>query len=133
MKERKPSTGKVVLSTLLFWGILLFGPFVLAVFNALSPVSYEQGSLGFLIFTIIAQGASALIAWYVASYVFDGVCRKATGINCVVGATVLVILAILTARSVQIIISYAIAVVALIVGAVDCLRDRNTKTENEQG
>lgn len=132
MKVGKISVGKIVLSTLLFWAILLFGPFLLVLWNELSPVRYEQGSLGFLFFSTIVQGLAGLIAWYAASHVFEGKCCQTTGINCVVGATLFVPLTFISAVSWQEVISNGVAVVALIAGAIYCFAERNKEREKAE-
>lgn len=127
--NNKKSIGKAFLVTLLFWALLIFGPFLLVIWNELSLVRYDQGTLGYQFFATITQAISALIAWYAASHVFDGAYCRASGVNCIVGATVMVLLLVLNAGSIQVIVSYGLTVVALIAGAVTCFREHDSKAK----
>lgn len=130
MKQKK-SVGKVILSTILFWVIIFLGPFLLVLWNDLSLIRYDRGSLGFLFFATIVQGIAAVIAWYAASHVFDGACCLSAAVNCIVCATFLVLMIFVTTDTVQGIISNVVAIVALIVGAVACFQGHDERKRKE--
>lgn len=130
MKQTK-AFGKGVLATVLFWAIVILGPFAIVIWNDLSLVRYDRGTLGYLFFATIIQGIAAAIAWNAASYIFDGAYCRATGINCIVCATLLVVLALVSASSVQELISDGLAIVILVVGAVVCFRKYDAKKARE--
>lgn len=126
--SRKCNAGKMVLVTLLFWAILILGPFLVMLWNALSPASYNRGTIGYLCFTTVAQGIAACIAWYASSSAFDGAYCRVAGVNSIIGATVFVFLIFLSGIM-QVIISNIIAAIALAAGAVYCFRQYDKMKE----
>lgn len=130
MKQKK-SVWKVILSTILFWVIIFLGPFLLVLWNDLSLIRYDRGSLGFLFFATIVQGIAAVIAWYAASHVLDGACCLSAAVNCIVCATFLVLMIFATTDTVQGIVSNVVAIVALIVGAVACFQGHDERKRKE--
>lgn len=122
---------KRFLSILLFWGLVLFGPILVWLWNALSPASYHPGTLGYLVFSVSTQAIAVLIAWYAASHVFDGAHCKAIGINCVVGATLLVVLALSAVQWTKT-ISFGLAALAMVGGAVYCFQAAERDNRNRR-
>ena len=84
--EEKRSTGKAILSAVLFWVITLVGPFAIVIWNELSLVRYDQGTLGYLFFSTIVQGLAVAIAFYASSHVYGGAYYRVAFVCCIVSA-----------------------------------------------
>lgn len=122
--EEKRSTRKAILSAVLFWVITLVGPFAIVIWNELSLVRYDQGTLGYLFFSTIVQGLAVAIAFYASSHVYGGAYYRVTFVCCIVSATLFVVFAITQSQTTQGIISNVFATVLSIAGAVYCSKDR---------
>lgn len=124
--DEKRSVGKTILSAVIFWAIVVFGPFVVYLWNEISPARMEQGMLSYAIFLLVIQGACVAIAYYASSHVFDGAYHKVTFVCCIVSATLFVVMAIsktdFLEQNMQTIISYVFAAIISVVCAVFCAR-----------
>lgn len=65
--------GKKILASVSFWGLILFGPVLLALWNSLSFNAMRQGELLYLIFIISGQAISATAACFAARHILRDV------------------------------------------------------------
>lgn len=122
--EEKRSAGKVALSAVLFWVITLVGPFAIVLWNDLSLVKYDQGTLGYLLFATLVQGIAVAIAFYASSHVYGGAYYRVAFVCCIISATLFVVFTITQSQTTQGIISNVFAAVLSVIGAVYCSKDR---------
>lgn len=124
--NEKRSVGKTILSAVIFWAIVVFGPFAIYLWNEISPARMEPGMLSYAIFLFVLQGVSVAIACYASSHAFGGAYHKVTFVCCIVSATLFVVMAISKAdfleQNLQTIISYVFAAIISVVCAVYCAR-----------
>lgn len=111
--------GRVVGATAAFWAILLFGPMVVALWNALDPYSAKQGSLVFLVISLAAQAASAWVAYLASKRILGGSGGMTVTVNAIVAALVMVFLVFVAANSTREVISDVATIAALVLAIVD--------------
>lgn len=66
MLEKIPVSLRWVLAPVLFWLVILLGPFVIVFWNWISPYSMEPGTITYLIFSICLQPFASVLACYIA-------------------------------------------------------------------
>lgn len=116
---------KPILITLSFWGLVLFGPVLLRLWNALSPAQYHPGDLGYVVFIVLSQGISCALAYYAANHISEGLHQYAVVVNGVVACTlqaILIIFALIQKVPTGNMISGIISFVVLIIGAVSSIK-----------
>lgn len=113
---------KKVFAVLSFWALILFGPALLAIWNALSFYRIEEGTLLFLVFTLLAQPISAWLAVSAAEHFCPSSESKLALVNTTIAAALLAFVAILSTSGWKEIVSDALTEVVLIWRAVSMCR-----------
>lgn len=86
--EKIPRKLRWILSVITFWGLTLFLPFVLVLWNWISPYKMEPGTLSFLFFSICAQPFSCMMACYGAEKIAPDNNSTIVVVNATVSCTV---------------------------------------------
>lgn len=123
------STGKKILATLVFWVFAVFGGIVPMLWNALSPhfAQYRQGDLGYIILQIVSNAIGAVIGVYIYNAMTDEKAQTGLMVNCIIGATVMgmliivsLLMNIMTASS---LVALALEMIVFILCAVEAHND----------
>lgn len=129
--DKKREVGRVILLTLAFWVLVMFGPILVSLWNALSPryARYYPGDLGYLVIMTLAQGIACVMAFCAASGIGTERHNVAVFANVVIAATVLGSLGLwgLIAQRWQNAISLLIGMAVLIVAAVSTAKEMGNK------
>ena len=121
------SVGRKIVSTLIFWALLLFGPQLLLIVNIILPMPMREGELLYYIFIICLQGASAYIACEAADSFVKKSAPVLIAVNSLVAVAILLVMgyASLVSGDIERVISYGFAIVILIgAGAVPRLKGK---------
>ncbi len=89
--NKKREVGRVILLTLAFWALVVFGPIIVYLVNAFQPfyMRYRPGDLGYLLMVVISQGIACGFAISAAYSIGDDRHTTAIFVNEIVGATFL--------------------------------------------
>lgn len=120
-----PGWLKLALSTIVFWLIILLMPFVLSIWNYITPYRMEPGSLEYLIFAVAAQPLSALAACYALHKIAPGGGFIALVVNVTIACLIFVLLALqsfLWGSGWEIITSHILSFIVLIYTCVHIKR-----------
>lgn len=109
------SVFKCLLITLVFWVLVVLGPVLILLWNALSPrmARYEEGDLGYTIMIIVAQAVSCGFAYSAADHLSDGnhdVCTLVNSITCAVVVVVLFIFSVSVTERIRYALAFAVCV-----------------------
>lgn len=107
---------RIALVTLVFWALIILGPTLIYLWNALSPAygQYQAGSLGYAVLMIIAQPISCGIAFYAANHVSADQHDICVFVNLIIAAVVMVVFFFFSGNISEY-IKYAISVIVCVV------------------
>lgn len=124
---------KCLLITLAFWALAVLGPFMILLWNALSPrmARYEEGDLGYTILIVVAQAVSCGLAYSAANHLSDGNHDVCTLVNSIICTVVIVALFVFSA-SVTEYVRYALAFIVCICCSYSKAKDIGNKIKTHQ-
>ena len=127
MKEKKKCSGwRVFGGTVAFWLLSFGGGIILLLWNALSPIRYSEGDLGYFFLKFASTAFGVGIAIYAYSSITLGESLVGLLVNSIVGVVVFLILSLFS-TSLFGFLSMLVAVVVYIVCAVYCGKEISRK------
>lgn len=113
---------RVVGGILVFWFILLAGPYIWAVLELFNPYRLDRDSIWFWLTAIAVQGGAAYIACYAALELAEPPRARIIAVNAIIAAVIICFILLIGDSTWKEIISDIITLAALIGGSVTCFR-----------
>lgn len=128
--EKLPNWARYLLAIIAFWIIIFIGPFILVLWNELSFYKAEEGTLTFLIFSIVAQPISCWVACITAYKLSPNKNSIPVIVNSTIAGVILAInllQAFFYHYSWEYIVCYFISIVTLTVSCIKSYKDEHIK------